>query len=209
MTGPIGQPAANRFAGAPLVEARTTPNPPVTDRAASHATLLRPTCRPLPMQPTPAIRPATLDDLPALLPLFRAYQAHYGQLTAVSEAQTRAFLADHLRRSDGGFVLMAWSGEVAVGFAAVYFTVSGLIAERLAHLGDLYVVPDRRYQGLGTSLFDSVSMEARRQGIRLVRWLSLSSNTELNRWYNRLVKSSGSFELFLRPTGADVVPSQP
>ncbi|HEY0943721.1 MAG TPA: GNAT family N-acetyltransferase [Opitutaceae bacterium] len=158
------------------------------------------------MQASFEIRLAAPQDMPALLPLFRNYQDHYGQLTVAGEAQTQAFLADHLRHGDHGFVLLAWSGRIAVGFASVYLTASGLLAERLAHLGDLYVVPEQRRRGVGRALFDAVSAEARQRGIRLVRWLSLGSNVELNRWYNRLVNSAGNFELFLRPTDGGTPP---
>ncbi|PTY07860.1 hypothetical protein DB347_06435 [Opitutaceae bacterium EW11] len=149
-----------------------------------------------------AIRPASDGDLASLLPLFRDYQHHYGQLTSAGEEQTRAFLGDLIADPRSGFVLLAVREGSIVGFAAVYITVSGLIAQRIAHLGDLYVAPKERRSGVATALFDAVSQEARSRGIRLVRWLSLSSNTDLNRWYSRLVKPAGTFELFLRPTGA-------
>lgn len=148
-----------------------------------------------------SIRLASPDDLPVILPLFRAYQEHYGQLTTASEEQTRRFLAEQLSNPAAGFSLLAFNGKETVGFAVVYLTVSGLIAQRIAHLGDLYVAPKHRRNGIATALFDAVVRETGARGIPLVRWLSLASNTDLNRWYNRLVKSAGTFELFLKPTG--------
>lgn len=152
------------------------------------------------MSSLPTIRIANLGDLASLLPLFRAYQSHYGQLTNASEEQTKTFLAEHLANSQAGFVLLACEDVTAVGFATVYFTVSGLIAQRLAHLGDLYVSPEYRKRGIGTALFDGVTREARARSIQWVRWLSLSSNKELNHWYNRIGRASGPFELYFRPT---------
>ncbi len=152
------------------------------------------------MDASPHLRIATPADLPDLLPLFRAYQEHYGQLTTAGEEQTRALLADLLAGPAAGFVVLAHRGNRLVGFAAVYLTISGLIARRIAHLGDLYVVPDLRRQGIGAALLDAVSAEAGRRGVGLVRWLSLSSETELNAWYRRQVPPLGTFELYLRPT---------
>jgi len=100
-----------------------------------------------------------------------------------------------------GFCFLAFDDDEAVGFALAYLTVSGLIAQRIAHLGDLYVAPQHRRNGIATALFEAVVREAGVRGIPLVRWLSLNTNIDLNQWYNRLVKSAGTFELFLKPTG--------
>ncbi len=148
------------------------------------------------------IRKATVDDLPALLPLFRDYQAHHGALTTASEEHTREVLRSHLQDGERGFVLVAISGGGLVGFAGVYLTASGLIAERIAHLGDLFVVSEQRRKGIATHLFEAVSRESAERGISLVRWLSLEANSKLNEWYGRLVPPAGTFQLFLRPTGA-------
>ncbi len=162
------------------------------------------------MDAPPNLRLATPADLPDLLPLFRAYQEHYGQLTTAGEEQTRALLADLLADPSAGFVALAHRGNQLVGFAAVYLTISGLIAQRIAHLGDLYVIPEFRRHRVGTALFDAVALEARRRDINLVRWLAVAGDTELNAWYRRLVPPLGSFELYLRPTGtpqaADTAP---
>lgn len=157
---------------------------------------------------TPAnLQLATPGDLQRLLPLFRAYQDHYGQLTNAGEEQTRALLSDLLADPTSGFVVLAHRDSRLVGFAAVYLTISGLIARRIAHLGDLYVVPTSRGHGVGTSLLDAVSAEAKRREIGLVRWLSLSSNTRLNAWYGRMVPPLGSFDLYLRPTDSEPSPT--
>ncbi|MFT3829113.1 MAG: GNAT family N-acetyltransferase [Opitutaceae bacterium] len=165
------------------------------------------------MDAPPNLRIATPADLVELLPLFRAYQEHYGQMTTAGEEQTRALLADLLADPAAGFIVLAHRENRLTGFAAVYLTISGLIAQRIAHLGDLYVVPASRGLGLGTSLLNAVTTESRRRGISLVRWLSLSSNTRLNAWYGRVAPPLGTFELFLRPTdnepGSAAVPPAP
>lgn len=147
----------------------------------------------------PALRCGDAACLPHLLPLFRAYQAHYRALTSAGEEQTRAFLARLLAEREGGFVVVAESGGQLVGFATGYLTVAGVLAERLVHLGDLYVTPEHRRQGIATALVHEVARQAASRGIRLVRWLSLAANTELNAWYASLGATSGDFRLFLLP----------
>ncbi len=148
------------------------------------------------------LRLADPSCLPGILPLFRAYQSHYSALTTASEEQTREFLAQLLDQRDKGFILIAEVGDEIVGFATGYFTVAGVMAERLVHLGDLYVAPEHRSQGIATSLVNRVTEHARRHGIGFVRWLSLASNTGLNQWYESLGAQGGDFKLFLRPTAA-------
>lgn len=62
-------------------------------------------------------------------------------LTSASEAKTRDFLTQLLAHSESGFVVVAEREGAIVGFAAAYFTISGVLAERLVHLGDLFVRP--------------------------------------------------------------------
>jgi hypothetical protein len=82
-------------------------------------------------------------DLETLFPLFQAYQRHYAELTQAGAEETRRFLREHLSKPEGGFVLMARIAGEPVGFAAVYLTAAGIIARRIAHLGDLYVALPR------------------------------------------------------------------
>lgn len=146
------------------------------------------------------LRQATGEDLAVLMPYFRAYQEHYGTMTSASEEQTRSFLQGLLADAKAGFVLLAFIDAIPCGFATVYFTVSGLIAQRLAHLGDLYVAPEFRKRGVGTALFEAVANEAQARGIGLVRWLAVSSNAAVNAWYAKKANFVGTFELYLRET---------
>jgi ribosomal protein S18 acetylase RimI-like enzyme len=107
-------------------------------------------------------------------------------------------LVDLLTRPERGFALVAESQANVIGFATGFVTVSGVLAEHLIHLGDLYVDHRFRRQGVGAQLIAGVVDEARSRKIALVRWLSLSSNTELNRWYESLGATSGEFRLFLK-----------
>ena len=145
------------------------------------------------------IRIATVADVEVLLPMFRRYQAYYSQLTTATEEKTRAFLVDLISRPAQGFALIAESKIAVIGFATGFVTVSGVLAEQMIHLGDLYVDGAFRRQGVATRLMASVVDEATSRGVALVRWLSLASNSELNHWYESLGTSSGEFRLFIKP----------
>ena len=138
-------------------------------------------------------------SIAGVLPLFRAYQAHYSSLTSATEDQTRTFLVRLAEHPESGFVIVAEIEDAVVGFATGYFTVAGVMAERLVHLGDLYVTPEHRRRGIATALVDEVARQAVAHGIRLVRWLSLAANADLNQWYSLLGATSGDFKLFLLP----------
>lgn len=144
-----------------------------------------------------ALRLADPSSLDQLLPLFREYQAHYSALTSATESQTRDFLKEVISQPQIGAVVLAEVDGQIAGFATAFFTVSGVISERMVHLGDLYVAPGHRRRGIATHLVDEVARFAERNGIRLVRWLSVASNTELNSWYSSLGATGGEFRLFL------------
>lgn len=146
------------------------------------------------------LRLATSPDLDRLLPLFRDYQAHYAMLTDASEEKTRAFLARLLDEPSRGFALLAELEGRTVGFATGFITVSGVIAEDLLHVGDLFVAPEFRRRGIATALIDRLAAEARARGLPLLRWLSRSENVSLNAWYTSLGASRGEFNLFLLPS---------
>ena len=146
------------------------------------------------------IRSANADSLDSLLPLFRSYQQHYSVLTNAGEDKTRAFLQWLLESPEQGFVILAEDQGEVIGFASGYYTLTALLAERLVHLGDLYVAPQHRRKGVATRLVQAVCEQAHLREIRLVRWLSVSSNSELNGWYASLGRLCGEFHLYLRNT---------
>jgi GNAT superfamily N-acetyltransferase len=132
-----------------------------------------------------------------VLPHFRTYQKCYSEFAGATEGQTRDFLTELTRDSRSGVVLIASEGARIVGFATAFVTVSGVLASRILHLGDLYVVPEYRGQKIGERLVEAVRIEASKRSIPLVRWLSVASNERLNAWYDSLGAKSYDFKLFI------------
>src|ERR1700722_7480880 len=110
------------------------------------------------------IRKAVPSDLEQLVPLFDAYRAFFAGATT---SETRAFLAERLRLSDGLF-FMAFDGERGVGFLTLYPLFSSWYATRIWFLSDLYVHEDHRKAGIGKRLVEEAKRFARENGSRSI-----------------------------------------
>lgn len=126
---------------------------------------------------------ATSGDLEQLLPLIRGYQAFY-EIATVSDEQTRSFFGAVIENTAESFIVVARTDGEMIGFATGYITVSGYLACRLVHMGDLFVKPERRGQGVGRTLIAAVAQHAQGLGLSIVRWLTSPSNTDAHRLYD-------------------------
>lgn len=133
-----------------------------------------------------AIREATTDDLPALLPLVRAYADFYESNPTEEgiEAMARGAIA---LPEDEAFMLVATgeSGEV-VGFAACWWKWSSLRGARIVVLDDLFVEPGARGQGHADALIAAVADVARRHHAPVVTWLTQAHNRRAQAVYDRV-----------------------
>jgi ribosomal protein S18 acetylase RimI-like enzyme len=84
------------------------------------------------------------------------------------------------RLKQQGTYLIAWVGEEPVGHAFVWESGESL------HVGDVWVLPERRRQGLATSLMDAVDRIARVQGIGRVELTCDAENEPALRLYRKL-----------------------
>ena len=130
------------------------------------------------------VRPATADDLPALLPLLRGYCEFY-EADPSDEGlieMSRALIA---AGDDEGMLFVAeLDGEVA-GFAAVGWKWSSLKAARVAVMEDLFVAPRARGAGLGTALISACADRARELGAAALEWTTAPDNERAQRAYAR------------------------
>jgi len=120
------------------------------------------------------VRPATDDDVDAVVGLFRQYLRFYDQ--EVSDAEARAYLT--ARRDAGDSVLLVAAlrpedDETAsedegdgrlVGFAQSYPTWSSVSLSRSWVLNDLFVTPAARGTGAGRALVQDTCRRAKDAG---------------------------------------------
>lgn len=91
-----------------------------------------------------------------------------------------AFAASQLR--DGTF-FGVWQGAELVGLAGTHVLDA---EERLAAVGNVYVRPDHRGQGLGGQLTAAVVAELQQRGVEMIVLNVKQANTAAQRVYTRL-----------------------
>lgn len=131
------------------------------------------------------IRPATIDDADALLPLVRAYCDFYE--SSPSEAGLREFIEAMIEApEDEAFVLVAEDvpGSGAVGFAACNWKWSSLRGARIVFLDDLFVGDGSRRAGHGRALIDRIAEISRAGGGTAVEWLTQPHNSRARSVYD-------------------------
>jgi len=132
-----------------------------------------------------SVRQATAADVPALSWLFDGYRVFYGQISDPDLA--RRFLSDRLERQESVIFIAESDGEAA-GFAQLYPSFSSSRAARIFVLNDLFVIPDRRGEGIGGALLAAAADHGRRAGaVRLTLSTSIDNTAaqavyELNGW---------------------------
>ena len=110
------------------------------------------------------MRRAGVEDVEIVAPLFDAYRVFYKQRSDPGLAA--AFVGDRLRRGESAlFVAEDPDGE-AVGFVQLYpaFSSTDAAPGPLWLLNDLYVVEERRRNGVGRALLERAERLARESG---------------------------------------------
>jgi len=97
------------------------------------------------------IRQADMEDLDAVTQLFSAYREFYGQPVNIPECHH--FLFERLLNHES-VIYLAFDWEDAVGFMQLYPTFSSIRLKAQWILNDLYVVPEKRKQGIATALIN-------------------------------------------------------
>lgn len=115
-------------------------------------------CLQSPQPSSVAVRPATIDDLDVLAPLFDAYRQFYGQRPDAGLA--RRFLSERLTRAESHVLLATQGPGAALGFAQLYPLYSSVQCRRTLLLNDLYVAPAHRQQGVAWALLDQARQVA-------------------------------------------------
>jgi GNAT superfamily N-acetyltransferase len=98
-------------------------------------------------------RQATINDLPALVPIFDKYRQHFGQ--APDPERTHKFLFDRFEHLES-VIFVAEVENSVIGFAQLYPVFSSLSLQRVWLLNDFYILEDMRDKGIGKQLFETV-----------------------------------------------------
>ncbi len=105
---------------------------------------------------------ATPDDIEPIVAMLGAqFKEH--NIPAPDES-TRAGALAILENDERGFILTLYEGSELLGIGCVAFTWTLEWGGKSAWLDELYVVPERRSQGLGRLLLQGCTAEARARG---------------------------------------------
>ena len=113
-----------------------------------------------PEAPEGLIREATEADAEVLARLLNDFNAEFDEETLPSEDLARRYR----ELLSTGEVRVLLSGEGPDGFAQLHLQGSVYTEGPEAYLGELYVVPEKRGQGLGRALMDAAMDAARAAG---------------------------------------------
>jgi GNAT superfamily N-acetyltransferase len=128
------------------------------------------------------IRPAQLDDVPAILALIRELATYEREPDAV--ITTEADLAAALfGERPALFGLIAEDGDAVAGFALWFLNFSTWVGRHGIYLEDLYVRPEFRGHGHGRELLVELARIAGERGYGRVEWSVLNWNESAHRFY--------------------------
>ena len=132
------------------------------------------------------IRPATDEDIEAILPLMLAYCDFYEVEHPDDEGLREMSRALVSAPDEEGFLLTAAEqGGAPVGFAACGWKWSSLRGARCVVMEDLYVDPGSRGQGIADRLIGECAETARRHGAVAMLWETQPTNKRAQAVYDR------------------------
>lgn len=114
-----------------------------------------------------SVRPATHDDLSALGELLDGYRRFYGQAADLDAATD--FASRRLALGDSYLLAEAGPDGTLRGFVQLYPTLSTVQLAPRWILGDLFVAPEARRQGVARALMNAARDLAESHGIAQLR----------------------------------------
>ncbi len=134
---------------------------------------------------TVIVRPLTPSDVPSFLELIQAL-AHYEKLPG-PDAEARDRLGHDALADPPRFqVLLAERGNSVVGYAAYFFAYSTFLARPTLYVEDIFVLPERRGNGIGRAIMRELAREATRRGCGRMEWTVLDWNKPAMAFYETL-----------------------
>jgi len=149
------------------------------------------------------IRPATPADLPVILQLIRDladYERAPNDVVA-TEGGLREVLFGPRPSAE---VVLAFSGEVPVGFAVYFFNFSTWLGRPGLYLEDLFVKPEFRGHGFGRALLIHLAGIARERDCGRMEWAVLDWNEPAIQFYRKLGATPMHEWTVFRLTGEEI-----
>jgi len=133
------------------------------------------------MAAVPRARRAAVDDAPAIAGLLHAFNTEFGEPSPGPEALTERLRV--LLAGDRTFALVSGSPPVAVALVTLRSNV--WYTGQVALLDELYVVPQRRGQGIGAALIRLLLSTAKATSVDLIEINVDEGDVDAQRFYER------------------------
>jgi GNAT superfamily N-acetyltransferase len=131
------------------------------------------------------IRPARIQDVPIILELIRdlaTYERAPDEVTATEEQLVDVLFGER----PAAEVLLAFEGELPVGFAVYFYNFSTWLGRAGLYLEDLFVKPEKRGKGYGRALLVELAKIARDRQCGRLEWAVLDWNEPAIKFYRAL-----------------------
>ena len=140
------------------------------------------------------IREATVEDIPALMPLYRGYFDFYE--SDPDDADVEVMLREVIALpEDEAYLLVATDNDgKVVGFANNDWKWSSLRGKKIVLMDDLFVHPDARGGGYADALIKAVADVARRHGAPNILWYTAYDNVRAQTVYDRVGGVPGDYK---------------
>lgn len=131
------------------------------------------------------IRRATAADVEVLLSLVDAL-ADYEKLDRPSKSARERLIRDGFGPTPRFEAYLAELEDRIVGYAITFETYSSFLALPTLYLEDVFVLPDARRAGVGSTFVRQLAAEAVRRGCGRMEWVVLDWNAPAIDFYERL-----------------------
>lgn len=128
------------------------------------------------------IRNVTPEDIKEVLELIKGLAIYENESEAVTNTALK--LHDDLFNNKYCEALVAEKDNAIIGFA-LYYTSYSTWKGPCIYLEDLYILPEFRNVGVGTSLFDAVVTIARERKVARMDWQVLDWNESAIKFYKK------------------------
>ena len=131
------------------------------------------------------IRPARVEDVPVILQLIRdlaTYERAPDEVAATEEQLVDVLFGER----PAAEVLLAFEGQLPVGFAVFFYNFSTWLGRPGLYLEDLFVKPDKRGKGYGRALLVELAKIARERNCGRMEWAVLDWNEPAIKFYRAL-----------------------
>jgi GNAT superfamily N-acetyltransferase len=139
------------------------------------------------------VRPVTVADYDAWLPLWDGYNRFYGRFgpTALPESITRTTWSRFFDGLEPMHALIALRGGRVVGLVHYIFHRSTTLDGPICYLQDLFTVEDERGKGVGRALIEAVYAAAKAANSPRVYWHTHETNHTAMRLYDSVADKPG------------------